>query len=453
MLTFLKDWGIMMVLTLVLALYLLFALNSKGQEERVFMPGPVTHGHHQIEMQCSVCHTEDMAVKQDSCLQCHAEELKRVNDSHPVIKFKDPRNAKRLEHVDARYCISCHKEHQPHETNAMGVTLPNDYCYHCHENVGENRPTHKGLDHQSCATAGCHNFHDNSALYESFIARHMDAPDFSEEAIMRARDFYKVHYKEVHGALLTEAEANHPASVKTSKEILHDWSSTAHAAAGVNCTSCHNMKNPETGKIAWVDKPDHTSCATCHKNETTGFLEGKHGMRLAQGLTPMTPAMAKIPMHADAAHKELSCVSCHNDHTFDTRYAAVNACASCHNDQHTQNYFNSQHYRLWEAELSGAGEKNSGVSCATCHMPRVTRTEFGEDFTMVDHNQNNYLRPNEKMIRSSCIECHGLPFILNALADEELIKQNFVGRPSVTVDSVEMTRAAKEADEARRKTE
>ena len=84
-------------------------------------------------------------------------------------------------------------------------------------------------------------------------------------------------------------------------------------------------------------------------------------------------------------------------------------------------------------------------------MPRVERSKFGETFTIVDHNQSNSLRPNEKMIRSSCIECHGLQFTLNALADEELIDRNFNGMPSVFVESLEMAREEKLKAEARDK--
>ena len=36
------------------------------------------------------------------------------------------------------------------------------------------------------------------------------------------------------------------------------------------------------------------------------------------------------------------------------------------------------------------------------------------------HNQNDGLRSNEKMIRPVCLDCHGLGFAIDALADDDL---------------------------------
>jgi hypothetical protein len=169
-----------------------------------------------------------------------------------------------------------------------------------------------------------------------------------------------------------------------------------------------------------------------------GFLAGKHGMRLARGLTPMTPAQARLPMNPDAAHRELSCTSCHGAHEFDTRRAAVDACLSCHDDDHSQAYLDSSHFKLWEAERNGTATKGQGVSCATCHLPRETHGAGETARVRVQHNQNANLRPNEKMIRSVCMECHGLAFSLDALADAALVKTNFIGLPARHVESVDL---------------
>ena len=40
------------------------------------------------------------------------------------------------------------------------------------------------------------------------------------------------------------------------------------------------------------------------------------------------------------------------------------------------------------------------------------------------------------MIRSSCMECHGLSFTLDALADPELVGTNYDAPPSAHVDSI-----------------
>ena len=79
-----------------------------------------------------------------------ARTLKAENDSHPLSKFTDPRNADRIDGLDARYCVTCHQEHRPGITRAMGVTLPDDYCFHCHHDIAKDRPSHAGLKFTTC---------------------------------------------------------------------------------------------------------------------------------------------------------------------------------------------------------------------------------------------------------------------------------------------------------------
>jgi hypothetical protein len=73
-------------------------------------------------------------------------------------------------------------------------------------------------------------------------------------------------------------------------------------------------------------------------------------------------------------------------------------------------------------------------------MPRTEHRYREYDFKtwFVQHNQNDTLRPSEKMIRPVCQSCHGLSFALDALADAELVDRNFAGAPSVHVPSIDM---------------
>ena len=145
-------------------------------------------------------------------------------------------------------------------------------------------------------------------------------------------------------------------------------------------------------------------------------------------LTPMTPALARLPMKPDASHAELGCNSCHSAHAYDTKVAKVEACVGCHDDTHTKAYFASPHYDLFKKEAAGEAPRGTGVSCATCHMPVVeARDADGRKIHFTTHNQNDNLRPNEKMVRSVCGDCHGLQFTLDALADPELVAKNFKG--------------------------
>jgi hypothetical protein len=146
----------------------------------------------------------------------------------------------------------------------------------------------------------------------------------------------------------------------------------------------------------------------------------------------MTTDEARIDL-LDAAHGQgMTCISCHGAHKEEPQHTAVTACLSCHADDHSQSYEDSPHYTLWQAELAGDAPTGSGVTCATCHMPQTEK----KGVAVTNHNQNDTLRPNEKMLRPVCMNCHGLEFAIDALADPELIARNFSGHPSRSVDSV-----------------
>jgi len=427
---------------LMLALTGYFSTRLLGDDRRLFLPNATSHGHYQIELACDTCHTPFTGVKQEACNQCHGEELAAVNDTHPRKKFEDPRNADRLTVLDARYCVTCHVEHQPERTRAMGVTQPDDFCFHCHADVAKERPSHQNLSFDSCASAGCHNFHDNTALYEDFLAKHLHEPNQLSNPRIAPRDlkpWIKAVSNHAYSHALTRAEADAPAPVAA--KHLEEWAGTAHARAGVNCRECHAPVQPNGARAAWQDKPGIAACATCHEREQQGFQSGRHGMRLAQKLPPMRPELARQPMKADAHGRELGCTSCHGAHTFNTRRAAVDACLECHDDNHSRAYPDSAHARLWRAEIEGHGAAGSGISCATCHLPRETHRDGELKGVRVQHNQNANLRPNEKMIRGVCMSCHGLGFSIDALADPSLIASNFSGTPARHIESLDLAAA------------
>lgn len=429
------QWIVWLVITMGMVGYLAYCLTMQpAASARTFLPGVTTHGHYQIELQCNECHSAGMGVLQDACTRCHAGELKRANDTHPRSKFTDPSKRHLLKDLDARSCLSCHQEHVPDQTGAMGVSLPGDYCWHCHQDVGEDRPSHAGMAYDSCATAGCHNYHDNRALFEGFLIKHVGEPDLLEVQQVALRTFAD-KWAEDHPddrRNLGPADQDAPAGIEVEEGLLSEWATTAHAAAGVNCSACHVGDSGD-----WFDKVPHDACRDCHAGQVEGFLASRHGMRLSVGLSPMTPEQARLPMDHSSFHSELNCVACHGSHEFDTAYAAADACLKCHADEHSRAYVDSPHHELWKDEVAGEADPGTGVSCATCHLPRVDR---GEGLA-VQHNQNDYLRPNEKMARPVCKSCHGLQYSLDSLADEGLIRSNFTGQPKGHVESLDMAKA------------
>ena len=347
-------------------------------------------------------------------------------DSHPRSKFTDPRNADRLQAIDALACTTCHTEHRPRITLANGLTQPPDLCFHCHAKIGEERPSHQGMAFTTCTDSGCHNFHDNRALYTDFLIKHLDDLDTRPGARVPERQFAAVvgevigypHERFPLQPLAANAiDAPQPDAVPDT--LRRDWLETAHSKAGVNCSGCHQPLDEAGTPQSWTDHPGLAGCSGCHDVEAKAFQQGKHGMRLEAGLSPMTPAQARLPMHEAAANQELACTSCHGAHRFDVQHAAASACLDCHADAHTKAWQASPHGRLWQAELAGRAEAGSGVSCATCHMPREEQ-DVSEWMSriVVEHNQSANFAPNSKMIRPACLHCHGLGFSINALADE-----------------------------------
>lgn len=465
-------WAVWIIGSLVMIALLTAGLTAKpvagkgirAQLRTYFLPGPTSHGHHQIELACESCHTSPFGgaeVLQEACVNCHGAELKDADDKHPLTKFTDPRNAALLAGLDARQCVTCHVEHKPEMTAVMGVTQPADFCVHCHQGIAEERPSHRGMAFDTCASAGCHNFHDNRALYEDFLLRNAEQP----------RTLPKPAIRDVHSGFaeiaqylpgypsdrypvkaLGAQDIDAPAGSREHQESVSDWLASAHARAGVNCTACHETQGEDQTSV-WIDRPQQTVCGSCHQLQTKGFQSGKHGMRIAAGLSPMTPAQARIPMRAEASHRELTCTTCHTAHKFDTRAAAVEACLGCHGDEHSLAYERSEHARLWRAEVAGDAPPGAGVSCASCHMPRLEHRhpDFDLKQIYVEHNQNSTLRPNEKMIRPVCMQCHGYGFAVDALADSALIRTNFNGEPRVQVKSIAMAlERLREAEERRR---
>jgi formate-dependent nitrite reductase cytochrome c552 subunit len=446
-----KLWAVWSLFAAGLSAWLAYTLVS-GEDKRLLMPGPLSPGHHQLALACDACHTDALGggeVLQQACVDCHGEDRKKPFDSHPRAKFTDPRNADRLEHINALACVSCHVEHRPEITAKDGLTQPLDVCVHCHAEIGEERPSHAGMSFLTCKDAGCHNFHNNRALYTDFLVKHLGEPALLEQRQLPQREFGQVldeimEYPRDRYPVepLDAAAMDAPEAVEADEAVRTDWLETAHAAAGVNCSACHLQPAAEDESRQWTDHPDEQGCAQCHDLEIQRFQQGKHGMRLAVGLPPMTPAEARLPMQDDAAHRALTCNSCHPAHRFEVQQAAVEACLECHADNHSLAFKDSPHYALWEQEQAGDLPVGSGVSCASCHMPRI---DFDvSDWLsriMVDHNQSANLSPNSKMIRSACLHCHGLEYTLNALADPRLIENNFNGPPTARVESMRLAEA------------
>jgi predicted CXXCH cytochrome family protein len=446
-------WGMLSAAFLaLLGAGLFMTVRAAGQPRLAqvrawFLPGETSYAHYQIELACEACHVRPFggaALRQQACEGCHAAELKEAEDKHPLAKFTDPRNAPLLERIDATRCITCHTEHRPEITRAMGVTQPPDLCAHCHRDIAKERPSHAGFRFDSCSSSGCHRYHDNQATYEDFLLRHASEPQQLERVATRASNFaelaaslpdYPVQRYPLR--VLVAGDADAPRAADGASTQQQDWAHSAHARNGVNCSACHQSA-AAPGK--WQKDPGDAPCAQCHRLQVQEFGRGHHGMRQAQGLPPMLPAQARLPMRDDAAGRALGCGSCHGAHRVDRIAAARDACLGCHADRHSLAFDASPHGRQWAEVRQGTRPAGEAVSCATCHMPVIALRDSELDvvFDHVQHNQSATLRPVDKMLRPACMRCHGLGFATDALADAALVQRNFTGRPAVHIDSIRM---------------
>lgn len=391
-------------------------------EQAHYLPAPVNPPHHQLQDNCQVCHEPfKNTQRQEACLNCHEKELEQVNDSHSISKFNDPRYHTKLQKLDASRCITCHAEHTE-SSDRHGVTVAKDFCQQCHGEIQLDLRDHKNFKFDSCQQ--CHNYHDNTVLYKDFLKKHHHQADTDKQAALPTRNLLTRYQQPPNytSQPLNLLQQDSPIEIPLDIKIAEEWENGAHAQAGINCTQCHQNQKTET----WIKKPSFSVCQQCHKHEYQGFIAGQHGIRLKHNMPALQIAEAQLPMQANAAKLTLSCSSCHQAHRFSTKHAAVEACLVCHADQHSLAYKKSPHYQLWEAERRGELKAGQGVSCASCHLPRL----HNQGETWVEHNQNAHLYPNEKMLKTVCMTCHGAEFSLTALNNEAMVQKNFTGKVS-----------------------
>ncbi|HEX2585642.1 MAG TPA: cytochrome c3 family protein [Steroidobacteraceae bacterium] len=406
------------VLLVVTGVSLYYGFTLGSEDKRAFMPAKLSYSHHQIELACSSCHGAAFSSKDEvekRCRNCHADELVAMEDSHGSKKFGDPRNAKWLQVMDAKKCLSCHQEHVPERTSAMTLSQPKDFCIACHADVANDRPDHKDIDPSTCTNAGCHRYHDNRALNEDFIAAHLNQTDTTTGTHRPIRT--KLAKKKLVADMAVDDKH---------RSVLGEWATSSHANGHANCSDCHQQ-----GKSWSVDM---SVCKHCHEDSFNQWTQGHHGMKFATLNSTITVKDSALPMQQSASDKAMNCNSCHQPHQYNTIKAESESCLGCHADEHSLAWKQSKHAELWRANA------DTGASCATCHMPHLIDSEKQ---VTVQHNISAMMRPQEKMLQQVCMTCHGYEFSLRALSSTELIRNNFSGLPSPTHQSVDWVKARK----------
>ncbi|MDB9527302.1 cytochrome c3 family protein [Oscillatoria sp. CS-180] len=225
-----------------------------------------------------------------------------------------------------------------------------------------------------------------------------------------------------------------PAKLDESTQL---WQTSAHALNNVNCSSCHQADDTK----AFVAQPGIESCQSCHEQSVDTFLLGKHGIRQLEGASPLTPAMARLPMQVAAHDVQMNCSTCHDVHSVNTVQAAVDSCLGCHSDTHSLNYPNSRHAELFAADRSLPRPSAASVSCATCHLPRHELKVGSDRVTQVNHNNTYTLLPRDRMVQEVCMNCHGVEYSYNSIFDDDLVEANFDAPPALSLETFDLVRA------------
>ncbi|HEX2569026.1 MAG TPA: cytochrome c3 family protein [Polyangia bacterium] len=388
-------------------------------DPRPLVLGQTSDGHRLMERSCASCHVPWKRPDAARCADCHQAELAR--DHHAATKFANvARWGDLFERLDPRDCVTCHREHRPAE---MGFTAAPAICRECHADIAETAPDHKGFSFDGCL--GCHNYHDESAIAPAEVARRRGEPATRSPS---PEDWLAPSPTRVPPPASPPAPDAPAEILRTAGAAVAEWGASAHATAGVNCSTCHTGGPGRSGDgSGWIARPDETSCAPCHDPEVNTYHRGRHGMRagtLGEPLAVRDPDV-RLPMRQDAPERQ-GCGACHGVHGLDLERAQVAACLSCHDDEHSRNYESSPHGRARAAGRADA------PTCASCHLVDHPETDpvSGAPRRVTDHNNSFTMRPAERMLGEVCSKCHSLALGWSAVRSPAAAQKNFAWHPA-----------------------
>ena len=89
----------------------------------------------------------------------------------------------------------------------------------------------------------------------------------------------------------------------------------------------------------------------------------------------------------------------------------------------------SKHAKLTQVAADGRPSLGA-VTCATCHMPRVTVSDDGVTRVAASHDNTHFSHPRSRMAKTVCIGCHGLDVTFSSIFDDTVVASNFGRRPA-----------------------
>ncbi len=197
---------------------------------------------------------------------------------------------------------------------------------------------------------------------------------------------------------------------RATPRAVTDWELSRHAAEGVSCDACHGDAHSSAADVANVLLPTPETCATCHEQQVTQHMSGKHalawaamkamptihwqaselidGMKGCGGchkIGAKSPEEIQALKDAGSVFGHASCDSCHTRHLFSAEEARQpEACRTCHmgfDHPQWEMYSSSKHGVRHQLKSKGVlPESAAAPTCQTCHMQdgnHEVRTAWG----------------------------------------------------------------------------
>ena len=271
------------------------------------------------------------------------------------------------------------------------MTLPADFCAACHQDVARERPSHAGF-----AFDGLRRARGATASTTTAGSTRASSPGTSTSprcSPRRACPRARRRRPEGHVAAARRRTRRRPRAPRRARRGPRVGGQRARAGRR-RCAACHDVPDGATGM--GMERPARRRrlrrAATPHELARLRPRPARDA-RAPPGSRRSRPRWPRLPMRPEARDVPLGCESCHGAHAYDTRQAAVDACLGCHDDRHSRAYQATRHFhRSGSARSRARPRPGSGVSCATCHLPRRVDRQRGADVIRVDHDQNDNLQ-------------------------------------------------------------
>jgi len=302
-----------------LLLVAFLALAGQDPQAKLTASGPLSKAHNSLqgEANCRKCHAEGNKVDPERCLACHKAIAERI-----AVK-------KGVHREVAGDCEACHQEHQGVDADIRPLD-PKDFD-HAEETGFAFEGKHAGLA-ENCPA--CHKV-------RSYMANQ--------------RDCGSCHAEPHQGAMPAKCEACHtPAGWSSVSRGFHKAGTFPLEGRHleVPCVSCH-LNGVYKGTPVrcydchWIRRQDDiyrtalgSDCENCHRPISWTAVNWNHAVQTGQPL--------------NAAHRNLSCDSCHKNGNFQL---ASFDCYSCHREDYE--------------ETSDPNHVQAGfpTTCEVCHLP------------------------------------------------------------------------------------